>query len=81
MIGRNALERRRTLDVHASRHSFSKLLRISGVAPRTAQAAMRHSDINLTMQTYTDEKLLDVHQALNVLPALPLPAEEPQPLQ
>src|SRR5262245_13784840 len=65
-------ERGRTLDVHALRHSFSTLLSKGGVAPRTAQAAMRYSEISLTMKTYTDPKVLDVHAALNVLPALPL---------
>ena len=53
-------ERGRTIDVHALRHTFASLLSKGGVAPRTAQAAMRHSDIKLTMQTYTDPKLLDV---------------------
>ncbi len=65
-------ERGRTLDVHALRHSFSTLLSKGGVAPRTAQAAMRHSDISLTMNTYTDPKLLDIQKALDVLPSLPL---------
>jgi len=31
---------------------------------------MRHSDIRLTMETYTDPKLLDVAGALDSLPAL-----------
>ncbi|MGD0654980.1 MAG: hypothetical protein ABSA16_11590 [Thermoguttaceae bacterium] len=44
----------------------------AGVAPRTAQAAMRHSTINLTMSTYTDPRLLDVAGAMESLPALPL---------
>ncbi|WLD13114.1 tyrosine-type recombinase/integrase [Planctellipticum variicoloris] len=70
-------ERGRTVDVHALRHSFGTLLSKGGVAPRTAQAAMRHSAIDLTMSVYTDPKLLDVHGALNALPALPLN----QPLQ
>src|SRR5262245_62698876 len=65
-------ERGRTLDVHALRTTFGTLLSKGGVAPRTAQAAMRHSDIRLTMQTYTDPKLLDVRGALEALPALPL---------
>jgi integrase len=65
-------ERGRTIDVHALRHTFGTLLSTGGVAPRVAQAAMRHGDINLTMTTYTDPKLLDVHGALDVLPALPL---------
>jgi integrase len=65
-------ERGRTLDVHALRTTFGTLLSKGGVAPRTAQAAMRHSDIKLTMQVYTDPKLLDVRGALDTLPALPL---------
>src|SRR4029079_12594683 len=60
----------RTLDVHALRHSFCTFLSKGGVAPRIAQAAMRHSDIKLTMNTYTDETQLDVQAALSVLPAL-----------
>jgi integrase len=65
-------ERGRTLDVHALRHSFGTLLSKGGVAPRTAQAAMRHSRIDMTMNVYTDPKLLDVQGALDVLPELPL---------
>jgi integrase len=42
-------ERGRTLDVHALRTTFGTLMSKGGVAPRTAQAAMRHSDIRLTM--------------------------------
>jgi integrase len=69
-------DRSRTLDVHALRHTFGTLLSRGGVAPRTAQAAMRHSDINLTMNVYTDPRLLDVRGALEVLPALPLDAAD-----
>ena len=65
-------ERGRTLDVHALRTSFGTLLSKGGVAPRTAQAAMRHSTIDLTMNTYTDPKLLDVYGALDSLPSLDL---------
>jgi len=65
-------ERGRTVDVHALRHSFGTLLSKVGVAPRTAQAAMRHSSIDLTMNTYTDPRLLDVAGAVEALPALPL---------
>lgn len=65
-------ERGRTVDVHALRHSFGTLLSKGGVQPRTAQAAMRHSSIDLTMNVYTDPRLLDVHGALDALPMLPL---------
>jgi hypothetical protein len=65
-------DRGRSLDVHALRTTFGTLLSKGGVAPRTAQAAMRHSDIKLTMGVYTDLKLLDVRGALDTLPSLPL---------
>ena len=71
---RQADERGRTVDVHAMRHTFGTLLSKGGVAPRTAQAAMRHSTIDLTMNIYTDPKLLDVAGAMESLPALPLGA-------
>ncbi len=54
------------------RHTFGTLLSKGGVMPRTAQAAMRHSRIDLTMNVYTDPKLLDVAGAVEALPALPL---------
>ena len=65
-------ERGRTIDVHALRHSFGTLLSKGGVSPRTAQAAMRHSKIDMTMNVYVDPKLLDVHGALDTLPTLNL---------
>ena len=65
-------DRGRTIDVHALRHTFGTHLSKGGVAPRTAQAAMRHSTLELTMNTYTDPRLLDVAGALKVLPVLPL---------
>jgi integrase len=68
-------ERGRSLDVHAPRHNFASLLSAGGVAPRAAQAALRHSDINLTMCTYTDPKVLDIHGALDALLRLDLSRE------
>ena len=65
-------DRGRSLDVHALRTTFGTLLSKGGVAPRTAQAAMRHSDIKLTMGVYTDPKLLDVRAPLMRCPSLPL---------
>jgi hypothetical protein len=46
-------DRGRTIDVHALRTTFGTLLSKGGVAPRTAQAAMRHCDIDLTMNVCT----------------------------
>jgi integrase len=60
-------ERGRTVDVHALRTTFGTWLSMAEVAPRTAQAAMRHGDISLTMGTYTDPKLLDVRRAIEQL--------------
>ncbi len=68
-------DRGRTVDFHSLRHSFGTLLSKGGVAPRTAQQAMRHSDIGLTMNVYTDPRLLDVAGAMESLPSLPLPVE------
>ena len=65
-------EHGRTFDVHAMRHTTSTYLGRGKVTPRVAQEFMRHSDIKLAMQTYTDPKLLDEAEALKALPALPL---------
>ena len=64
-------ERGRTVDVHALRHTFGTLLSKGGVSPRTAQAAMRHSSIDLTMNVYTDPKLLDVAGAMEASAGAP----------
>jgi len=68
-------DRGRTVDVHALRHTFASHLVAAGVAPRVAQAALRHSSLDLTMQHYTDPRLLDVAGALAALPALPTAGE------
>lgn len=62
--------RGRTVDVHAMRMTLATMLNKAGVAPRTAQEIMRHSDIRLTMETYTDAKLLNVSGALDSLPSM-----------
>ena len=64
-------EHGRTVHVHGLRHSFGTHLSKVGVAPRTAQAAMRHSDIGLTMNVYTDLRLLDIAGAIDSLPQRP----------
>jgi hypothetical protein len=68
-------DRGRTVDLHSLRHTFGTLLSKGGVAPRTAQAALRHSSVDLTMNVYTDPQLLDVLGALDVLPELSLDGE------
>jgi integrase len=64
--------RGRTACVHSLRYSFGSLLASSEVPARVTQAAMRHSSIDLTMNVYTDPRLLDVQGALSVLPELAL---------
>jgi integrase len=67
--------RGRTVDVHALRHSMASHMNAAGVAPRTVQEAMRHSTLDLTMNTYTDPRLLDLGGAVERLPELPLRPE------
>ena len=74
-------DRGRTIDVHALRGTFATMLSTSGVAPRTAQAAMRHSSIDLTMNAYTDPRLLDVAGALDSLPTLSLDGTMPNTMK
>jgi len=64
----------RTIDVHSMRHTTATYLAKAGVAPRTAQSIMRHSDIRLTLGTYTDPTLLNPAAALEALPRLDTPA-------
>jgi integrase len=59
----------RTVDVHCLRHTFATLLARNGVMPATAQRLMRHSDIRLTMNTYTHLDLADTAGAVAALPA------------
>ncbi len=68
-------DRGRSLDFHALRTTFATWLSAAGVAARVAQAAMRHSDLKLTMGVYTDPRLLDVAGAVEALPALGAAAE------
>ncbi|WP_442505050.1 tyrosine-type recombinase/integrase [Novipirellula sp. SH528] len=63
----------RVVHVHALRHSFGTHLSKVGVTPRVAQAAMRHSNISLTMTTYTDPRLLDTAAAVESLPTFDEP--------
>jgi integrase len=69
----------RTVDVHALRHTTATLLSRAKVSPRVAQGFMRHADIKLTMQTYTDAQMLDETEALTALPDLPLKTDGGSP--
>jgi hypothetical protein len=58
----------------ALRGTYIASLQLTGTHPRIAQAAARHSKIDLTMRTYADPVLLDVQSAIERLPIPPLPA-------
>lgn len=62
------------VDFHALRKTFITNLTRSGVASKTAQLLARHSDINLTMNTYT---MLGVHDQVTAVEALPPIPTEP----
>lgn len=55
---------------HGLRHTFATQLSLSGVAPRVAQKLMRHSSIDLTMNTYTDTRMLQTSEALEAIPSI-----------
>ena len=59
----------RTMDFHCLRHTFITSLSKAGVSPRVAMELARHSDISLTMGTYTDTSLLATADAVNSLPS------------
>ena len=66
----------RRLDIHALRHTYGTLLSKSGVSPREAMSLMRHTDLRLTMNVYTDPRIFDLAGAVEKLPlpSLHLPA-------
>ena len=61
----------RRADFHSLRHSYGSLLAKSGVAPRVGMALMRHSDLRLTMNVYTDPRIFDLAGAVEKLLSLP----------
>ena len=58
-------------DFHANRHTFISNLSRTGASPKVAQTLARHSDINLTMETYTHLGVHDQIAAIGDLPAPP----------
>ncbi len=57
----------RIADFHALRYTLCTNLSRAGVAPRVAQAVMRHSDIKLTMNGYTDARQLPAGDVVDLL--------------
>lgn len=60
----------RQADFHSLRHTFGTNLSLAGVMPRVAMELMRHSDLRLTMKTYTDATCLPTAAAIDSLPGL-----------
>jgi integrase len=60
----------RVVDFHGQRMTFITGLARAGVAPATAQKLARHSDINLTLGTYTRLGIDDLATAVANLPEL-----------
>jgi hypothetical protein len=58
-------------DFHSLWKTFITNLSRAGVSPKTAQLLARHSDINLTMNTYTMLGVCDQAMAVESLPAIP----------
>jgi hypothetical protein len=56
------------VDFHSLRHTLATNLAIQNVAPRVAMEILRHSDIRLTMNHYTDASRLPLAEAINKLP-------------
>ncbi len=62
--------RGRKVVLHSLRHSLATMLAMSQVPMVVAQKIMRHRDIKLTAEVYTDEGLLPLSAAMNSLPSL-----------
>ena len=63
----------RKADFHALRYTFATNLSKAGVLPREAMELLRHSDMRLTMKTYTDAGMLLTGEAVAKLPSYVTP--------
>jgi hypothetical protein len=62
-------ERGHRMDYHALRTTFITRLSTMKVHPRLAMELARHSDMRLTMKTYTDAGQLPLREAMDTLPS------------
>jgi len=60
----------RFADFHSLRHTFVTNLCKADISPKTAQTLARHSDIRLTMNTYTHVDEQEQADAIQRLPGL-----------
>ena len=63
-------ERGRRIEFHGLRKTWATFLNSGSVPPRVAMELMRHSDIRLTMRTYTDSSLLPLSAAFKETPSV-----------
>jgi integrase len=66
-------------DFHALRRSFNTHLAQAEVDPQTRKEMMRHSDLRLTLDVYTDKGMLPVAAAVEKLPMFPLQLKDAHP--
>ncbi len=57
----------RVLDFHGLRYTCGTMLAKAGIAPRVAMEIMRHTDMRLTMNLYTDPSILNTARAVEQL--------------
>jgi Phage integrase family len=69
----------RQADFHALRRICNTHLALAAVDPQTRQEMMRHSDLRLTLDVYTDKGMLPVAAAVEKLPMFPLRLEDAHP--
>ena len=58
----------RQADFHSLRHATSTHMGANHAAPRAQMGVMRHHDMSLTMETYTDESHIPLREAIEKLP-------------
>ena len=57
------------VDFHSFRYTYCNLFPATGAAPGLVKEAMRHSDLRLTLNTYTASELLPLRETINALPS------------
>jgi len=66
----------RYADFHALRHTCATHMLKNGMSPILVKKHMRHSDLKLTTNCYTDQDQLDVSGALQALPSHQAPSAQ-----
>lgn len=69
--------RGRRVVLHSLRHSLATMLAASHVPMAVAQRIMRHRDIRLTAEVYTDEGMLPLAAGVRELPSLSITTSRP----